>query len=66
MFLKLNPSNFDLIYFSKSSRRIEALQISVSEVLALRQFSVKAVHSIVTIGRYKSEKKKISGFLFKS
>ena len=36
MFLKLNPSKFDLIYFSKSSRLIESLpSIDISSNLSL-------------------------------
>ena len=45
MFLKLNPSKFDLIYFSKSSRLIETLpSINISSNLSLAPSST--IHSL--------------------
>ena len=45
MFLKLNPSKFDLIYFSKSFRLIESLpSIDISSNRSLTPFST--IHSL--------------------
>ena len=45
MFLKLNPSQFGLIYFSKSSRLIESLpSINITSNLSLASFS--PIHSL--------------------
>ena len=45
MFLKLNPSKFDLIYFSKFSRLIESLpSIDISSYLSLTPSST--IHSL--------------------
>ena len=44
MFLKLNPSTFDLIYFNKSFRLIESSSINISSNLSIATSST--IHSL--------------------